>query len=180
MVDETRMTPAAPPSPPAPPAGWLEGRRLRAWALHEQGWTGQKIADALGVTAGAVSQWLRRAREGGGPAALRRRPPPGPRPKLTGEQRARVPALLAAGAEAFGFAGGVWTLPRIAAVIAVRLGVRYHPAHLSRVVRSLGWSVQAPAAVATQRDEEAVRAWREERWPALKKGRPRRGAPSSG
>lgn len=170
----------APAAPPSPPADWLEGRRLRAWALHQDGWTGQKIADALGVTPGAVSQWLKRAREGGGPEALRRRPVPGPRPKLTEDQRAQVPALLAKGAEAYGFAGDVWTTARIAAVIAVRLGVRYHPAHISRLVRALGWTIQAPVTVATQRDEEAVRVWREERWPALKRGRRTRGAPSSG
>ena len=175
------MAPAAPaPPPPAPPADWLEGRRLRAWELHRSGWTGQKIADALGVTPGAVSQWLRRAREGGGPAALRRRPVPGPRPKLTDEERARVPALLAKGAEAYGFSGDVWTTARIAAVVEVHLGVRYHSAHISRLARALGWTVQVPATVATQRDEAAVRAWREEHWPALKKRPSGRAAPSSG
>ena len=35
---------------------WREGRRLRAWELHQQGWKQQEIADALGVTQGAVSQ----------------------------------------------------------------------------------------------------------------------------
>lgn len=171
---------AAPTAPVAPPRDWLEGRRLRAWALHEQGWTGQKIAEALGVTPGAVSQWLKRVREGGGPAALRRRVAAGPTPKLSPAQRAQVPNLLAKGAAAYGFTGNVWTTARIAAVIAVHLGVRYHPAHISRLARALGWTVQVPAVVATQRDEAAVRRWREEQWPALKRGRSRRDAPSSG
>lgn len=38
---------------------------MRALESHEQGWTGARIAAALGVTGGAVSQWLQRAREGG-------------------------------------------------------------------------------------------------------------------
>ena len=54
-------------------ADWREGRRLRAWELHEAGWSQAAIAEALGVTEGAVSQWMRRAREGGGPEALRKR-----------------------------------------------------------------------------------------------------------
>ena len=33
---------------------WREGRRLRAWELHEAGWTQAEIAKALGVTPGAV------------------------------------------------------------------------------------------------------------------------------
>jgi predicted transcriptional regulator len=44
---------------------WREGRRLRAWELKQQGWSQQEIANALGVSKGAVSQWMKRGREGG-------------------------------------------------------------------------------------------------------------------
>ena len=91
------------------PRDWREWRRCRAAALHEEGWTGQEIAVALGVSPGAVSQWLKRLREGG-QDALRAKPPPGPTPRLTPEQRAGLPALLACGAEAYGFLGDVWTI----------------------------------------------------------------------
>ena len=43
---------------------WREGRRLRAFELKQQGWSQQRIAEALGVSKGAVSQWMKRAREG--------------------------------------------------------------------------------------------------------------------
>ncbi len=155
-----------------------EWRRLRAWELHQQGWSGRAIATALGVTPGAVSQWLKRAREQG-VAALRRRPPPGATPKLTAEQRAQVPALLARGAEAFGFVGDVWTTKRVAAVIRRELGVRYHPAHISRLVRALGLSLQRPIRRASQRKEAAIAAWETERRPALEAKPRRRGARSS-
>jgi predicted transcriptional regulator len=42
---------------------WREGRRLRAFELKERGWKRTRIADALGVTEGAVSQWMKRAKE---------------------------------------------------------------------------------------------------------------------
>src|SRR5215469_2884738 len=155
----------------APPkADWREERRKRAWALKEQGWKQHDIAVALGVSAGAVSQWLKRAREGGGPEALRRRPPPGVPARLTAEQRAQAPELLARGAEAYGFRGQVWTAARIGEVIWHTFGVRYHRDHVSRLLRQAGWSRQQPIERATQRDEEAIRQWHEERWPALKKG----------
>src|SRR5829696_5948268 len=53
---------------------WREGRRLRAFELKQQGWSQQRIAEALGVSKGAVGQWMKRARDGGGVEALRRRP----------------------------------------------------------------------------------------------------------
>src|SRR3982751_4542162 len=138
----------------AQPKEWREGRRLRAWALNQQGWSQQAIAEALGVTAGAVSQWMRRGREGG-VDSLKRRIAPGPTPKLTDEQRARVPALLAQGAEAFGFRGDVWTAKRVATVIRREFGVRYHPNHVGKLLWAVGQSVQQPITRATQRNEAA-------------------------
>lgn len=144
--------------------------------MHEQGWQGKTIAAALGVTAGAVSQWLKRSRIGGR-EALRSHPPPGPTPKLTDVQRAALPAVLAKGAEAYGFVGDVWTTKRIAVVIKRAFGVSYHPAHVSRLMRQLGWTVQKPLQRASQRKEVQVVTWREETWPALSAKRRRTVAP---
>ena len=143
-----------------------EWRRLRAWELHQEGWSGKDIAEALAVSRAAVSGWLKRARAGGS-EVLRRRPAPGPMPKLTAEQRAELPELLAQGAEAHGFVGDVWTTKRVATVIKRTFGVRYHPAHVSRLLRRQGLSLQKPARRASQRDEAQIAAWRDDTWPAL-------------
>jgi transposase len=145
--------------------------------LHEAGWIGERIAEALGVTAGAVSQWFARARVGGH-EALRTHPPPGPTPKLTAEQRAALPAVLAKGAEASDFVGDVWATKRVAVVIQRVFGVNYHPAHRSRLLRQQGLSVQKPVVRATQRNEAAITAWQAERWPALEAKPARSTAPS--
>ncbi len=158
---------------------WLEGRRRRAWELKQQGWKQQDIASALGVTKGAVSQWMRRAREGG-VEALRRRRAKGPTPKLTREQMEQLPGLLAPGAEAYGYRGHVWTTKRVAEVIWRTLGVSYHPAHVSRLLRSVHLSVQKPIERATHRNEQAIATWPTEQWPALKKKPLRKSARSSG
>jgi transposase len=148
---------------------WREGRRLRAFELKERGWKQSEIAEALGVTEGAVSQWMKCAREEGA-QALRHKPPPGAPSRLSDEQRARLPELLAQGAQAHGFRGEVWTCERVAELIHREFGVSYHPAHVSRVVRALGLSLQKPMRRANQRDEQAIRHWKEQRWPELKKG----------
>ncbi|MGZ3664167.1 MAG: sigma factor-like helix-turn-helix DNA-binding protein [Ktedonobacterales bacterium] len=82
---------------------WHEGRRRRVWELKPHGWKQQDVAAALGVTQGAVNQWLRRGRERG-VEELRRHPVPGRQARLTSEQLAQLPALLERGAEATGFA----------------------------------------------------------------------------
>lgn len=149
---------------------WREGRRLRAWELKEQGWNQQWIAEALGVTKGAVSQWMKRGREGG-IEGLKRRVASGAPPRLSEKQRAQLPELLARGAPAYGFRGEVWTCERVAEVIRKEFGVLYHPAHVSRLLKKLRLSLQKPQRRANQRDEGAIERWKEERWPELKKGR---------
>src|SRR5258708_12683756 len=155
---------------------WREGRRRRAWELKEQGWKQSAIAAALGVTPGAVSQWLKRARSEG-VEALRRHPAPGPTPKLSAEQLAQIPDLLTRGPEAFGFRGQVWTCKRVAAVIRRTFGVTYHPAHVSRLLHAVRHSVQRPVARATQRNEAAIPASGPERCPPPHKTPPPHGPP---
>ncbi len=118
-----------------------EHRRVRAWELHVQGWSQQRIANELGVTQGAVSQWLKRARNSGGVEGLRSSSALGRRASLTAEQFPQLPALLARGAEAFGFQGDHWTTGRVAAVIEQVFGVSYHPGHVSRLLQKYcpGW-----------------------------------------
>jgi transposase len=160
------------------PHNGKEARRLQAWRLKHKGWSQRQIAEALGVSEAAVSQWMKRARTGG-PRALRHRPPPGAPRRLSAEPLARLPALLQRGPTTYGFRGDVWTRRRIAAVIRAEFGVSYHPVHVGRLGQVLRWSPQKPARRARQRNEAAIIQWREETWPALKRGRRRRGSTSS-
>jgi transposase len=148
---------------------WREGRRFRALELKEQGWKQTHIAQALGVSEGAVSQWMKRAREKG-VQALRHNPPPGAPPRLSEEERARLPELLAQGPEAHGFRGDVWTCERVAIVIRREFGVSYHPAHVSRLLKKLRLSLQKPERRADHRDEEAIDNCKQKKWPSLKRG----------
>ncbi len=153
---------------------WKEWRRRRAWELSEQGWSQKEIAEALGVTQGAVSQWMKVGREQGA-EGLRGQIAQGPTPRLSQEQFAQLPVLLARGAEAYGFRGEVWTTERVAELIHKQFGISYHPAHMSRLLKRIHYSVQQPIERASQRDEPAIASWKEQRWPQLKKS-PRRGA----
>ena len=73
---------------------WREARRLRAWELSREGWSQSAIARALGVTRGSVSHWMKCVHELGEQGLHRRLGAVRP-PKLSAEQRAQLPGLLA-------------------------------------------------------------------------------------
>ncbi|HEV2458548.1 MAG TPA: helix-turn-helix domain-containing protein [Ktedonobacterales bacterium] len=150
--------------------------------MKAQGWQHQDRAAALGVTGGAVSQWLTRARERG-VEALRRHPAPGRQrrqPRLPAAQRAQLPALVERGPAAYGLRGQVWTCRRVAEGIRRAVGVTSPPAPVSRRLHAVRPNVQRPVARATQRHAAAMQAWWRARWPALEKKPPPRAGPSSG
>ena len=98
----------------------------------------------------------------------------GPRARLSKEQLEQLPRWLEQGAEAHGFQGEVWTTQRVAVLIQKQFGVSSHPAHVSQLLKAIKYSVQQPIERATQRDEQAIKTWKEERWPVLKKSPARR------
>jgi len=158
------------------PKDWREARRLQAWALKQKGWKQKDIAEALGVSKGAVSQWFNKAASEG-VAALRKRKGGGPKPRLSAEQVNQLPALLSQGAEYFGFRGDVWTRARVAAVIKQTFGVTYSRTHIGWLLDKIGWSWQKPVTRASQRDEVAIERWRSQTWLEVQKKPNGRGEP---
>jgi transposase len=122
-------------------ADWRETRRMQAWELKQRGWKQRQIADALGVTEGAVSQWMKRAAEEG-EAGLRRHRPRGAEPRLSAAQRVLLAELLARGARAHGFVDDGWTQSRVRTLIMREFGVEYHRDHIGRLLRSIGWHTE--------------------------------------
>jgi transposase len=112
----------------------LERRRRRAIALLAQGLTLSQVARRVQASVGTVYQW-RQAWRTGGEEALAPKPVPGRPRTLTAQQGEQLVHSLSQGARAHGFANELWTLRRIAAVLRVQFGVRYHPAHVWKGLR---------------------------------------------
>lgn len=151
-----------------PSGNWREQRRLQAWELSEKGWKQRTIAEALGVTESAVSQWIKKARTQG-IESLYKRQGGGPKPQLTSAQINQIPDLLSRGAEAYGFQGDVWTRARVGVVIKQQFSVSFSLSHIGRLLKQVGWTRQKPIARASQRDEQAIERWRTEKWLELEK-----------
>jgi transposase len=142
-------------------------RRLRPLALQQKGWSQRGIAIALGVTEGAVSKRLKRARRYGS-EALRHCRSPSRLGRLRDAPR-RPLRLLERGAEALGYTRAVWTTTSVAPVIGCKFGGACRSARSSRSLRRLGWRVRYPLQRASPRDEAATAAWQTERRQAPKR-----------
>jgi transposase len=147
----------------------MEERRRQAARLFRQGVSQAEVARRLDVSRQSVSRWYADW-SAGGAAALRGAGRAGRLPKLTGAQLRQVEQeLRKKGPLAHGYDTELWTLARVAAVIEAATGVGYHPGHVWRVLKRLGWSRQRPARRAVERDDAAVATWVASDWPRVKK-----------
>jgi transposase len=77
-----------------------------------------------------------------GLAGLYDRPRPGAPRRLDDERRAALRQLVLDGPDVEATGLSAWTLPDLCREVEARWGVRYHPGHMSKVVRRLGLSHQ--------------------------------------
>src|SRR5438093_7058453 len=154
----------------------LEQRRRRGIDLLQAGASVTEVARRLGCSHSSVILWRDAVRRRG-PTALKAQPASGRPPKLTARQQAQLPRLLLRGASAWGFDTELWTTDRIATVIKRAFGVRFHRAHVGRVLSDLGWSCQKPERRAIERDETAIARWKRYRWVQSKKSPAPEGPP---
>jgi transposase len=133
----------------------LQRRRLRAVELVNQGESPDDVARFLGCGRSSVYTWLKLAREDLG--ALAAKPHPGRTPRLNGEDRERLEALLLEGAKAHGWRTELWTAARVADLIERHFRVNFHPEHVRKILkRRLHWTSQKPQRRAKERDEAAI------------------------
>jgi transposase len=146
----------------------LEVRRRIAASLFGQKITLAEIAQLLDVSLSSVKRW-KKAFQQQGPSGLAAKQHPGPRPKLSEDEREQLCDLLVAGACASGYDTDLWTCRRVAELVEREFGVSYHFNHIGRLLHALGFSPQKPLRRASERDEEAIDRWRKEDWPRIKK-----------
>jgi transposase len=146
----------------------LRKRRQKAIALFEQGERQAAVAAMLKVSRQSVSRWYHdwlnkdtKAIQGAARAGRKRR--------LSKQQVAQIQKELLKGAAAHGYSSDLWTLPRVAQVIESTTAVHYHPGHVWRVLRQMGWSLQRPSLRAKERDEQKIRRWKSRTWAKVKK-----------
>jgi transposase len=143
-------------------------RRIRAGRMLLAGKRPAEVALAVGVARQTVYTWKALLDEGG-INALRAVPDRGRPAKLDEAQLAQLRGALLRSPTEHGFGTELWTLKRVGTLIARMHGVRFGKTQVWRILGALGFSPQKPEKQAIERDEHAVRHWKERTWPRLKK-----------
>ncbi|WP_185149728.1 winged helix-turn-helix domain-containing protein [Streptomyces sp. Ag109_O5-1] len=142
--------------------------RMRAARLFEKDVEVPCIAWELRVSEKSVCQWRRTWRTGGRDA-LRSGGPSGYDCRLGPHLQVKLATWLDEGPAAHGWVDDqVWTAARVGTLIGRKFHISYSVSGVTRLLHRMGCSVQMPARPATERDEDAITAWREATWQEVK------------
>lgn len=137
--------------------------------LHREGKSQTGIAHLLNCSQSWVSKFLKRYRQEGHAALKVRHGAIGRVSRLNKEQLENLKQMLLKGALYYHFPTDNWTRERIAHLVEKQFSVVYHPSHISKVMRRLGFTLQKPKRRSFKKDEAAVERWRSETLPEVKK-----------
>src|SRR3954466_6523951 len=148
----------------------LEAIRLRAVEQVDAGVPAPQVGRgraALGLHRRTIYTWLTKDRAEGR-AALRAKPVPGRRRKLTDAQLGELGELIdQTDPRDHGFAVALWTREIVRQLIAARFGVELTVASVGRTLHDLGFSAQRPLYRAEQADPVAVARWKQTEYPTI-------------
>jgi transposase len=149
-------------------------QRFHAIALSIEGYTTSQIAQTLKVHRSTVPLWIeqwQQGRERGLLEGHRSGRPAG----LTPAQCEALQDILDSGPVAYGLETGIWTSPIISGVIAEEFDRQYHPGHVRKLLKQLGYSVQRPTTRLVRADPVEKNRWVRYTYPRLKKKPGRKG-----
>ena len=151
------------------PATQAELRRI-AVAMVRAGKTRIEAAETVGVNRRFVGRWVKVAAQRGEAALAggRRGRRPGEQKALSAAQEEGVRSLIAQGCpDQYGLSFALWTRQAVRALIARESGVWLSLSVIGDYLRGWGFTAQQPMRRATERQDEAVRAWLEGTYPAI-------------
>jgi transposase len=141
-----------------------------AGRLLKKGMKRYEIAAIVGVTAYTVGQWIK-AWEKGGQAALKVKL--GGRPKGSGrklyphEEREIRKCLIDHCPDQLKLPFALWTRQAVQLLIQHRFGIEMTLVSVGRYLKAWGFTPQKPIRRAYERNDERVRIWLEEEYPAI-------------
>ena len=142
--------------------------RIQGILLSLDGHSTGDIARQLKIHRSTVPTWIENWNEHGD-EGLWEGHRPGRPGRLDVQQREKLSDILDSGPVAYGLETGLWTSPLVGEVIREEFAQDYHPGHVRKLLKRLGYSVQRPTTRLVQADLSQKRKWVRYTYPALKK-----------
>lgn len=142
--------------------------RIQGILLSLDGYSTGDIAVRLKIHRSTVPAWIENWNQHGAEGLWeghRSGRPPG----LDARDREKLRDILDSGPVAYGLETGIWTSPLISQVIREEFAQDYHPGHVRKLLRQLGYSVQRPTTRLVQANVAQKRKWIRYTYPNLKK-----------
>ena len=142
--------------------------RIHAVILNGEGKTSGEISNLVKSSRAQVSLWLKRYDEHGFEALLEGHR--SGRPAGMSKNFKRILGdIVDSGPVAYGYMSGVWTAPMIAEIIQTEFNLEYHPGHVRKLLKRIGFSVQRPKRQLVNADPAKQQRWTRYTYPNLKK-----------
>ena len=151
------------------PRRTLEEVRVLALSAYDRGMTVDEVCFAFEVGRSTFFGWLKLRKENG-PEALQVKMPPGPQQKLDEKQMGQLWRWIAGNdPRQLQFDFALWTREMVRQLITREFGVEYTPQAVGKLMHRIGLSPQRPLTRAWQQNSEAVRRWKAEEYPEIRK-----------
>jgi transposase len=89
--------------------------------------------------------------------------------RLSAIQKETLQDIVESGPVAYGLQTGVWSSKLIRKIIADEFDVEYHPGHVRKLLKEMGFSVQRPTTILARADPVKQNRWVRYSYPNLKK-----------
>jgi transposase len=89
--------------------------------------------------------------------------------EMSREQQVQFKDIVESGPVAYGLNTGVWTSPILSQIITEEFEVTYHPGHVRKLLKELGFSLQRPTTELVRADPRKQNRWIRYTYPNLKK-----------
>ena len=127
------------------------------------------IAEDLGCSPGTVDNVRKRYRDRG-LEGLKRRKPPGPKPRATAEYRAALRRAVQTPPQSLGFGFSVWSAARLGVYLKRETGVGLTADRVRRILHEEGFSFQRPKHTMKGKRDEAAYHKAQHQLKRMKKG----------
>jgi transposase len=142
--------------------------RVHAIILNSEGKTSGEISNLIKVSRSQVSLWLKNYEQCGVQGLLEGHR--SGRPKgLDFLSKQILADIIDSGPISYGYLSGVWTASMISKVIQSEFRISYHPGHVRKILKQIGFSVQRPKRLLANADPIKQDRWTRYTYPNLKK-----------